>query len=83
MTFVFSSMFCVLQFPHEGKIVTINKIEYCVPSTMYTIMSTTVPFVGDNTPPYECVSLRIYKIPSLTGVFPIPHTMVYLIWLLP
>lgn len=60
-------VFRFLQFPREGKIVTIDKLEYCMSTTKVTTMGTTMSIVGDN--PYENVCVVLLKILSLICVF--------------
>lgn len=52
MCIVASSMFRALYFPHEGKIVTIDQLDYYILSNKSTAMGSNVTFVGDN--PHSC-----------------------------
>jgi hypothetical protein len=53
MTAVVSSVFRVLCFPHQGKIVMIDQLVFCTPDLGSNVGSN-VPFVGDTTVLYEC-----------------------------
>jgi hypothetical protein len=46
MIVVVSSIFKVLHFPHQGKIVTIDQLSFCTPDLGSNVGSN-VPFVGD------------------------------------
>jgi hypothetical protein len=71
MTIVSSSVFHLLQFPHQGKIVTIDQLDYCIP---HTTPSTTnnVPLVGDSKVMYDSVGVSLLKDSTLMGTFPLP-----------
>jgi hypothetical protein len=47
MTTIISSIFWVLHFPHQGKIVTINQISFCIPKIRSNVGSN-VPFLSDS-----------------------------------
>lgn len=72
ITTVRSSVFHVLFFPREGKIDTIDQLDYCVSSTQLTSMMNYVPLVADNPRDYERVGVGLFKISSLIGAFPLP-----------
>jgi hypothetical protein len=46
MTTVASSFFWCFQFPHQGKIVTIDQLDYCTPDYRNQ-MNNNIPFLGD------------------------------------
>jgi hypothetical protein len=48
MIIVDSLVFRVLHFPHQGKIVTINQLEFCT-LDLGSIARSNVPFIGDTT----------------------------------
>ena len=50
MTVIASSVFCMLQFPNEGKIVTIDKLDYCFPNITIT-KENSFPMLGKSPPP--------------------------------
>jgi hypothetical protein len=71
MTIVASSVFRCVQFPHQGKIVTIDQLDYCTP---YSRNKTTnnIPFFWDSNITYESVGVGLLKDSSLMGTFPTP-----------
>ena len=68
MTAVASSIFCTLQFPHKGKIVTIDHLDYCIPD-LRNHGSNNVPFGDDSKLSYESVRVGLLKDSSLMGTF--------------
>ena len=68
MNTVVSFIFYLLFFPHEGKIVTIDKLNYCMSSLQIIAMGNSVPLVGNH--PGEYVGVGLFKSSSLIGVFP-------------
>jgi hypothetical protein len=70
MTTIFSSFFRVLHFPHQGKIVTIDKLGFCTPDHGSNA-GFNVPFVGDTTDSSLNVDAKMFKYPSLMGIFPL------------
>ena len=69
MTVVVSSIFHIIQFPHQGKIVTIGQLGYCTPN-LRTQTTKNVPFVDDSKLSYESVGVELLKDSSLMGTFP-------------
>jgi hypothetical protein len=70
MTVVASSVFRTLQFPHQGKIVTIDQLNYCIPdSTTHSVDN--VLLVGDSQLSYESVGVGLLKDSTLMGTFPL------------
>jgi hypothetical protein len=69
MSIVSSSIFHTLQFPHQGKIVTIDQLDYYIPHT--TPSSTNnVSLVRDSQVTYDSVGFGILKDSTLMGKFP-------------
>ena len=68
ITIVTSLVFCFLQFPHQGKIVTIDQLDFCSPAVTYT-MENDVPLLGKSPPPYHTIGVGILKYSSLIKVF--------------
>jgi len=65
-----SSFFSILQFHHQGKIVTVDQIDYFTPDIHnYTVNN--VPFLG-SVLGYESVGLGFLKGSSLMGIFNFP-----------
>jgi hypothetical protein len=71
MIVVASSVFRCVQFPHQGKIVTIDQLDYCTPDAL-TQMTNNIPFLGDSKITYESVGVGLLKDSSLMGTFPAP-----------
>jgi len=65
---VVSSLFHVICFPHEGKIVTINQLAFFSSNSS----NGNVPYVGNTNIPYESVWVGIFKDSSLMGKFSLP-----------
>jgi hypothetical protein len=76
MTIVTSSMFHLLQFPHQGKIVIIDQLDYCM-LYINNHSVNNIPFLGHSNVEYESVGVGLLKDSSLMGFFPylpmIPH----------
>jgi hypothetical protein len=71
MTVVASSVFRCVQFPHQGKIVTIDQLDFCTPDARIPATNN-IPFLGDHTVTYESVGVGLLKDSSLMGTFPTP-----------
>jgi hypothetical protein len=70
MTVIASSVFHILQFPHQGKIVTVDQLDYCTPD-LHNSAVNNVPFLGSSLG-YESVGVGLLKDSSLMGIFPLP-----------
>jgi hypothetical protein len=70
-TVVASLIFRCVQFPYQGKIITINQLDYCTPDTR-TPATKNIPFLGDTEITYESVGVGLLKDSSLMGNFPTP-----------
>jgi hypothetical protein len=71
MTVVASSVFRCVQFPHQGKIVTIDQLDFCTPDARIPATNN-IPFLGDHPVTYESVGVGLLKDSSLMGTFPTP-----------
>jgi hypothetical protein len=71
MNSIASSVFRCVQFHHQGKIVTIDQLDYCTPNSR-TQTTNNIPFLGDSKITYESVGVGLSKYSSLMGTFPIP-----------
>jgi hypothetical protein len=69
MTTIAYSVFCILRFPHQGNIITIDQLEYTTPY-LNNVTKNNVPFLGQNN--FESVGVGLLKDSSLMGVFPLP-----------
>jgi len=64
---VASSLFHVIHFPHQGKIVIVDQLSFFASSS-----EGNVPFVEHTSIPYESVGAGLFKDPALMGVFSLP-----------
>jgi hypothetical protein len=71
MTVVASSMFRCVQFPHQGKIVTVDQLDFCTPDARIPATNN-IPFLGDHPVTYESIGVGLLKDSSLMGTFPTP-----------
>jgi hypothetical protein len=68
MRAVVSTLFFVLRFRHQGRVVTVDQIVFFNADTR----TGNVPFIANTPPDYENVGVSILKDSSLMGTFPIP-----------
>jgi hypothetical protein len=71
MTVVASSVFRCVQFPHQGKIVTVDQLDFCTPDARIPATNN-ITFLGDHLVTYESVGVGLLKYSSLMGTFPTP-----------
>jgi hypothetical protein len=71
MTVVSSLVFLCVQFPHQGKIVIVNQLDFCTPDA-HAPATNNIPFLGDHKITCESVSVGLLKDSSLMGTFPTP-----------
>jgi len=69
MAAIVSSLFCILCFPHEGRIVKINQLDYS-PSDSHVTLDSTIPLVDNPHQPIENLGVEMYS--SLMGIFDLP-----------
>ena len=69
MTVVASTVFRTVQFPHLGRIVTIEQIDFCMPNVT-TSTANNIPMLGQSPPPYQSIGVGMLKDSSLMGIFP-------------
>jgi hypothetical protein len=71
---VAASVFQITHFPHQGKIVIIDRLYNCTPNVRLNLI-TNVPFIGELAPEYESISVALY--PTLMGTFlyPLPISL--------
>jgi hypothetical protein len=68
MRAVVSTLFRVVRFPHQGKVVTVDQLAFFNADTR----TGNVPFIAKTPPGYENVGVGLLKDSSLMGTFPIP-----------
>jgi hypothetical protein len=68
MRAVVSTLFHVLRFPHQGKVITVDQLAF-FNSDSHT---SNVPFISKTPPGYENVRVGLLKDSTLMGTFPIP-----------
>jgi hypothetical protein len=65
---VVSTLFRVVRFPHQGKVITVNQLAFF----NFDTCTGNVPFIAKTPLGYENVCLGLLKDSSLMGTFPIP-----------
>jgi hypothetical protein len=65
---LFLLFFCVIRFPHQGKVVTVDQLSFFNSDSC----TSNVPFIVKTPPSYENVGVGLLKDSSLMGTFPIP-----------
>ena len=70
MNTVVSSVFYLVQFPHQRNIITIDHLDIFTPDVNIDF-SNNVPLLGNSLSQYESVGVGICKDSSLVGVFPL------------
>jgi hypothetical protein len=63
-----STLFPVVHFPHQGKFITVDQLDFFNSNTH----TGNVPFIAKTPPGYENVGVGLLKDSSLMGTFPIP-----------
>jgi hypothetical protein len=71
MIAIASSVFQCVQFPHQGKIVTVDQLDFCTIDA-HTPATNNIPFLGDHKIMYESIGVGLLKDSSLMGTFPTP-----------
>ena len=69
MTVVASTVFRTVQFPHLGRIVSIDQLDFYM-SDVTTFTANNIPMLGQSPPPYQSIGVGVLKDSSLMGVFP-------------
>ena len=65
---IVSTLFRVLHFPHQGKVITVDQLAFFNSDTC----TSNVPFIAKTLPGYENVGVGLLKDSTLMGTFPIP-----------
>lgn len=71
MTAIVSSVFQLILFPLDGKIVTVDQLSFCTPDYA-TLPSSTIPLIGGFPNSYISIGTGLLKASSLLGCFPLP-----------
>ena len=71
MRVVASTVYRLVRFPHQGKIVSIDQLDYCTPNVRFDIAAN-VPLVSNSYPVTQLTGAGLFKDPYLMGVFPPP-----------
>ena len=69
MSVVASTIFRTVQFPHLGRIVTIDKLDFYT-LDVTTSMANSIPMLGQSPPTYQSIGVGMLKDSSLMGIFP-------------
>ena len=70
MTAVASSIFQLIQFLHQGQLVTIDQLDFYTPD-LHSQHTNIVPFVEGSKISYESVGVGLLKDSSFMGTFPL------------
>jgi hypothetical protein len=68
MSVIIYTLFHVLRFPHQGKIVTVDQLSYFNSDSHIH----SVPFIKKTPSSYEDVGVGLLKDSSIMGTFPLP-----------
>ena len=69
MNVVASTVFRTVQFPHLGRIVTIDQLDFYTPNVTASTANN-IPMLGQSPPPYQSIGVGMLKDSSLMGFFP-------------
>ena len=69
MNVVALKVFRTLQFPHLGRIVMIDELDFCT-SNVTTSTANNIPMLGQSPPLYQSIGVGMLKDSSLMGIFP-------------
>ena len=67
MNAVASTVFRIVQFPHLGRIVTIDQLDFCT-LDVTTPTANNIPMLGQSPPPYQSIGVGTLKDSSLMGI---------------
>lgn len=70
MKVVASIVFRLLRFPHQGKIVTFNQLNYCMPD-LRSNANSTIPLITKSTSATQSIGEGMFKDPCLMGLVPL------------
>ena len=68
MTTIASIVFWIVPFPHLGRIVTIDQLDFCT-LDVTTSIANNIPMLGQSPPPYHSIGVWMLKHSSIMGIF--------------
>ena len=71
MKVVSSTIYRLVHFPHQGKIISINQLDYCTPNLWFDSTSN-APLVSESYKVPKLIGVGLSKYPYLMGVFSLP-----------
>ena len=71
MKVVASTVFWLLSFPHQGKIIIVNQLDFCT-LDLRPQANSSVPLISDSLSNAQSIGTGLFKDPCLMGVFPLP-----------
>jgi hypothetical protein len=71
MTVIASSVFRCVQFPHQGKLVTVDQLDFYTTDARVPATNN-IPLLRDHKIMYESIGVGLLKYSSLMGNFPTP-----------
>ena len=82
-------LFRAICFPHEGKIITIDQLDYCM-LNYRAKLELTIPFIGDYKENIDSINVEMFKYSYITGsitlsplVFYIGNSPIFIVYLVP
>ena len=80
MKVVASTIYLLVQFPHQGKFISFDQLDYCM-SDLWFDSATNVPLVSNFYQVPKLIGAGLFEDPCLMGVFPpsVPNIVVSLI----
>jgi hypothetical protein len=78
MKVVASTVFRFLSFPHQGKIITVNQLDFCMPN-LRTQANSSMPLINDSISTTQSIGTGLFKHPCLMGVFPLPAPDLFIV----
>ena len=66
-----STVFRLLSYPHQGKIITVNQLDFCTPD-LRPQANSSGPLISDSLSTTQSIRTGLFKDPCLIRVFPLP-----------
>ena len=70
MKVVASIVFRLLSYPHQGKIITVNQLDFCMPD-LQPQANSSMPLISDSLFTAQSIGMGLFKDHCLMGVFPL------------